>query len=259
MEWPGEIAAIFTRWIVKLTRRPTLVFFSLVQPLVWFALFTSAFSAVASIPGFKVQTGTDSYITFFTGAVLIQTIASSALQSGVGMVDDLESGFLDKMKVAPIRKSSILLGKVFSDGARIVVQSFIIIMLALLVGVNVASGAFGVLIILVLAALFGVAWSGISTFIALATKNSETTLLVSLLTTFPLLFLSTAVMPKFLLPAWVQQVASVNPFSFIAAGFQSLVIEGFVWDKIGAAFLVTLIIGLLTLSASIAMFRRTVT
>jgi len=66
-------------------------------------------------------------------------------------------------------------------------------------------------------------------------------------------------MPKFLLLAWVQQVASVNPFSYIAAGFQSLVIEGFVWDKIGAAFLVTLIIGLLTLSALITMFRRTVT
>jgi len=54
---------------------------------------------------------------------------------------------------------------------------------------------------------------------------------VGLLTTFPLLFLSASVTPLVLLPSWVQQVANVNPFTYIAEAFQSLILNGFVWQK----------------------------
>jgi ABC-2 type transport system permease protein len=258
LESVSEIAAIFGRWNTKLVRRPIFIFFSLIQPLVWFLLFTQAFSAIGSIPGFDLITGTSSYITFFTAAVIIQTVASSALQAGIGIVNDLDNGFMDKMKVAPINKSSILFGKVFSDAITIVVQVFIILVIGMLVGVKIATGLPGVILILLLAALFGIAWSGISIFVALTTKNSETTLLIGLLTTFPLLFLSAAVMPLRLLPDWVQKVAEVNPFTYIAQAFQELIIRGYNWEIIGQAFLAIIIIGVITLAASTAMFRRTV-
>ena len=90
----------------------------------------------------------------------------------------------------------------------------------------------------------------------LTTKSDQTTLSVGLLTTFPLLFLSAAVMPLGLLPAWVQEVAKVNPFTYVAQAFQSLIIEGFVWDKIGNAFIAIIIIAAISLTASILVFRR---
>ncbi len=253
-----ETNAIFQRWVRKIFRRPTFLFFSLVQPLVWFLLFTQAFQAVANIPGFAQITGTSSYITFFSAAVIVQTVLTSALQSGIGMVDDLESGYMDKLKVAPIHRSSILLGKVFSDGFRIVVQSLIILTLATLVGVVVVTGIGGVLLILLIALTFGIAWSGISTFIALATGNSESTLLISLLTTLPLLFLSTAVMPEQLLPEWVQTVSVYNPVTYVANALHSLIITGFDWGTIGVCFLVIGVVGAITLTATTALFRRTV-
>ena len=258
MEWGSEIAAIFGRWIIKLRRRPILLFFSLVQPLVWFLLFTQAFSAIGNIPGFAQITGTSNYITFFTAAVIIQTVASSALSAGIGLVNDIDSGFLDKMKVAPIRKSSILLGKVLSDGVSIAIQVTIILVLALLVGVNIATGAIGFVLIVLLAMVFGIAWSGISLFVGLRTRSAETTLSIGLLTTFPLLFLSTAVMPKPLLPLWVQNVASVNPISYISDALQGLIIRGYEWTAIGDALLVTALIGVISLGASIWLFRRAV-
>lgn len=258
MEWGSEIGVVFYRWIIKLRRQPIYLFFSLIQPLVWFLLFTQAFSAIGNIPGFAQITGTSNYITFFTAAVIIQTIASSALQSGIGMVNDLDSGYLDKMKVAPIRKSSILLGKVLSDGVSIVIQVGIIVALALIVGVHIATGVVGIVLILLLAMAFGIAWSGISLFVGLRTKSAETTLSVGLLTTFPLLFLSTAVMPKELLPQWVQDVAAVNPISYIANAFQGLIIRGFEWNAIGQAVIVIIVIGIVSLGASIALFRRAV-
>jgi ABC-2 type transport system permease protein len=201
-------------------------------------------------------TGTSSYITFFTATVIIQTIASSALNAGIGLVNDFDSGFMDKMRVAPINKSSILFGRLFSNALTITIQVAIILVIGLALGVNIASGILGVLIIFILAALFGIAWSGISLFVALNTKNAETTLSVGLLTTFPLLFLSASVMPVGLLPSWVQQVAQVNPFTYIAEAFQSLIINGFVWQKIEYALIAILVVGVLSLGTSRLLFRR---
>jgi ABC-2 type transport system permease protein len=251
-----EVIAIFNRWNKKLLRQPILIFFNLIQPLVWFLLFTQAFSAIGNIPTFQMLTGTTSYITFFTAAVIIQTIASSALNAGIGLVNDFDTGFMDKMRVAPIKKSSILFGRLFSNALTIIIQVAIILAIGLALGVNIASGIFGVLLIFVLAALFGIAWSGISLFVALNTKNAETTLSVGLLTTFPLLFLSASVMPVGLLPSWVQQVAQVNPFTYIAEAFQSLIINGFVWQKIEYALIAIFIVGVLSLGASILLFRK---
>jgi ABC-2 type transport system permease protein len=266
MEAVSEISAIFRRWNTKLLRQPIFLFFSLIQPLVWFLLFTQAFSSIGklAIPQqgglppitFENLTGTSSYVTFFTAAVIIQTIASSALQAGIGLVNDLDSGFMDKMRVAPISKSAILFGKLFSDAISTIIEVVIILVIGLALGVNIASGILGVLLILAIAATFGIAWSGISLFVALTTKSSQTTLSVGLLTTFPLLFLSASVMPIELLPSWVQQVARVNPFTYIAQAFQNLIIRGFVWDSIGYAFIAILIIGVLSLGASILVFRK---
>jgi ABC-2 type transport system permease protein len=256
MEMISEIIAIFNRWNKKLVRQPILIFFTLIQPLVWFLLFTQAFSAIGNIPTFQQLTGTSSYITFFTAAVIIQTIASSALNAGIGVVTDFDSGFMDKMRVAPIKKSSILFGRLFSAALTTILQVLIILIIGFALGVNIASGILGIILILILAALFGIAWSGISLFVALTTKNQETTLSVGLLTTFPLLFLSASVMPLGLLPDWVQQVAKVNPFTYIAEAFQSLIITGFVWEKIEYAMIAIFIVGAISLGASILLFRK---
>jgi ABC-2 type transport system permease protein len=224
IEMLSEVIAIFVRWNKKLLRQPILIFFNLIQPLVWFLLFTQAFSAIGNIPTFQLLTGTSSYITFFTAAVIIQTIASSALNAGIGLVNDFDSGFMDKMRVAPINKSSILFGRLFSNALTTVIQVAIILVIGLVLGVNIASGVFGAMVIFILAALFGIA--------------------------------SASVMPLGLLPSWVQQVAQVNPFTYIAEAFQSLIINGFVWQKIEYALIAIVIVGVLSLGSSILLFRR---
>ena len=83
--------------------------------------------------------------------------------------------------------------------------------------------------------------------------------MISLLTTFPLLFLSTAVMPKLLLKDWIQNVSVYNPISYVADGLHSLIITpGLDWSGVGFAFLIIAAVGFVTLSATTTMFRRTV-
>ncbi len=256
--YASEVNGIFGRWIRKTLRRPQFLFFSLVQPIVWFVLFTQAFSSIADIPGFTTLTRAPNYLTFFTAAVIIQTVISSAMQSGMGMVTDIETGYMDKMRVAPIHRSAILMGKMLSDGTRILIQTAVIMALGFALGVTVATGVLGLLVLFGIAMAFGIAWSGISTFIGLATKNSEATLMISLLTTFPLLFLSTAVMPKFFLPSWVQTVATYNPMSYIADALRGLIIPGFDWTILFYGLATILVVGVISLSATTSMFRRTV-
>ena len=83
--------------------------------------------------------------------------------------------------------------------------------------------------------------------------------MISLLTTFPLLFLSTAVMPKALLQDSVRSIAVYNPITYIADGLHGLIITpGLDWSVVGFAFLIIAAVGFVTLSATTTMFRRTV-
>ena len=255
-DWVLEVRGIFQRWTRRTLRQPMFLFFALLQPVLFFVLFTQSFSRIGSMPGFDTITGTSSYLTYYSAAVVMQTVLTSSMQAGMGFVQDIESGFMDKMKAAPIRRSSILLGKVLSDGVRIILQTLIILGICAALGVSFVTGLPGVLLLLVLALTFGIAWSGISTFVALATKNTEATFMVAMITTFPLLFLSTAVMPKPFLPEWVQSFSAYNPISYISDAYHGIVITGYDWGIIGAAFLVCIVVGVITLGATTRMFKR---
>jgi ABC-2 type transport system permease protein len=253
-----EVRAIFVRWTRRTLSQPMFLFFAILQPVLFFVLFTQSFSRIASIPGFAATTGTDSYLTFYSAAVVMQTVLTSSMQAGLGFVQDLESGFMDKLKAAPIRRSSILFGKVLSDGLRVILQTSIVLGICAALGVVFVTGLPGVLLVLLMALGFGMAWSGISTFVALATKNTEATFMVAMVTTFPLLFLSTAVMPKPFLPEWVQTFSAYNPISYIGDAYHSIVITGYDWSAIGAAFGAIVLVGAITLSATTLMFKRAV-
>jgi ABC-2 type transport system permease protein len=107
-----------------------------------------------------------------------------------------------------------------------------------------------------LAGAFGIAFSGLSNTVALSTKNTESTQLVSFSLTFPLLFLSTAMLPKQLLPGWVQTFASFNPVSYTATACRDLILTGYNWPDFANAVLSILILGGILNGLAILAFRR---
>ena len=147
----SEAKVLWARHMVKIVRIPLLLFFSLFQPLLFLILFSQVFDRLDRLPGF----GYDSYLQFLAPSIVALTALNSAFQSGIGMVTDIEDGMLDKFLIAPIRRSSILLGKVFADGSRIALQAAMIVLIAFVMGVRYQTGILGVLMMMVLAALFG--------------------------------------------------------------------------------------------------------
>ena len=245
---------LFVRYLKKLIRNPILLFFSLVQPIIFLLLFTQLFERFANLPGFPAE----SYLIFATPGILLQNAFGSALQSGNSVVADMDSGYLQKMLVTPVSRYAILLGRLTSDAFRVLIQSTIIMFLAFLLGARPATGILGVLLMLVTIAFFGLAWSGISLAIGLKTRSSETVFAFGGFLTFPLLFMSTALTPLDFMPDWIQIVSQFNPISYTVDAVRVLMIDGFVWQPIVSAYLVIGFVALITLGSTLYLFRKVV-
>jgi ABC-2 type transport system permease protein len=249
-----EAAILWARQMKKLVRIPLLLFFALAQPLIFLLLFSQVFGKLDQLPGFAY----DSYLQFLVPSIVALTALNSAFQSGIGMVSDIEDGMLDKFLIAPIRRSSILLGKVFADATRAAAQGTVIVLVALAMGARIETGVGGVAAMIVLAALFGIAWAGLSNIIALRTRNGELTMIVGILITFPVLFLSTAFMPSILLPDWLDTVSAFNPITYIVEALRALVNTGWDWGAIGRALGVTGGLAVVTFTGATLAFRKAI-
>src|SRR5262245_31699033 len=100
----AETFFLFRRSFKKLLRRPIAIYFSLIQPVIWLLLFGQIFNTVARLPNLIDYFGGKSYFQFIVAAVLLQTLLFSAPQSGIGIISDLQSGFLDKLLTTPVHR-----------------------------------------------------------------------------------------------------------------------------------------------------------
>lgn len=251
---------LFVRAMKKLIRNPILLFFSLFQPIIFLLLFTQLFSKLASV-GILAGTGASTYIAFATPGILMQNAFSSSLQSGTSVVTDIETGYLQKMLVTPVNRSAILLGRLVTDAVRVIIQSLIILTLALALGAEIVTGPIGLVLTLITIAFFGLAWSGISLALGLKTKNTETVFSIGIFLTFPLLFVSTALMPLDFLPSWISTVSKFNPISYTVNAVRALALTGWSgsWGPLAADYLFVGGIAAVTLSSTLYLFRKTVT
>lgn len=141
-----------------------------------------------------------------------------AADSGIGLVDDMESGMFEKMLVPPINRGAMFLGKALSEMVRIAVQTAIILVLGFdtrgSVGTYIETGLVGALGIIGIAIVFAIWFTAFSNIVALVTGDSESTIISANLLQLPLLFVSSAFLPVNTLPKWVQVVATVNPITY---------------------------------------------
>lgn len=248
---------LVVRALKKLVRNPILIFFSLFQPIIFLVLFTQLFSKFAQVPGLFPHGVT--YLEYATAGILMQNAFSSALQSGTAIVEDLNSGFLQKMLVTQVNRPAILVGRLASDALRVTIQSVIIIALAYALGFSFATGIVGLLVTLFIIAFFGFAWSGISLTLGLRTRSAETVFGIGAFLTFPLLFMSTALVPGTAMPSWMQNVSNVNPISLAVNAVRDLALPN--TFSAGAEVTALVVIGaiaIVTIGATLYLFRKVV-
>ncbi|HEX4721629.1 MAG TPA: ABC transporter permease [Pseudonocardiaceae bacterium] len=249
-----QILVLTGRSLRAIVRDPRMIVFSLLQPLVMLLLFSQIFSSIARTPGFPHGV---SYIDFLMPAILVNTAMGSAVQSGVGLVNDMKNGVLARFRSLPIRLGSVLIARSLSDMVRTGVQLVLMLIFAsVLFGFAPAGGVPGVAAAWALGLVVG--WGLGWIFIAAGSwlRNAEIMQMVGFLLMFPLMFASSAYVPIANLPGWLQAVAHVNPMTYAVNASRALSLDLPVGTGVLSALATSA--GLAIVGATLAMrgFRR---
>jgi ABC-2 type transport system permease protein len=125
------------RYLRVFARQPAYLGITLTQPLIWLLLFGALFKAVTEIPGFNG----DSYIDYLTPGVVVMLAVSSAGWTGMGFIEDINAGVMDRMLASPVWRGALNLGSVVQSVITVSIQTALILALALLLGAHYTKGS----------------------------------------------------------------------------------------------------------------------
>ncbi len=216
----------FKRWNTKAIRNPFVVVGSVVQPIVFLVLFSQVFGQVAGGAVGGAGGSSTAYLTFLVPAIVIQVSLIAAASSGIGLVNDMERGMFNKVLVSPMNRTAVFVGKTLSEILRITVQVVLILLLGYALGARVATGVPGALGIIGIAIVFSIWFTSFSNIVAVATGDTESTIIAANFLTLPLLFVSSAFLPVDRLPDWIQVISTVNPITYGVDAARELMMTG---------------------------------
>ena len=215
-------------------RMPVWILINLIQPIIWLVLFTQVFKSIAAVPGW----GSESFLQFFAPGVVVMTVMFGSAFSGMGMLHDIDMGILSKLMATPVTRLSIIVSRVMASMLILLVQALIIFLIAVIMGVDIATGAAGVLLTIILVSLLGLGFAAFSNGLALLLKRPEPLIGLVNFVTLPTVFLSSMMMQPDLLPDWLDTVRHFNPVDYAVVGVRGLVLEGYVWSELWRSFAV---------------------
>lgn len=203
---------ITKRNLLTYVRKPDLLVFSTIQPVMFVLLFVYVWGGAME----KALPPTISYVDFLMPGIFIQTAIFAALQTGVGLADDLQKGLIDRFKSLPMARSAVLAGRTAADTVVIVFQVILMTVVAYLVGYRVHEGLPEAILGFVGAVSVGYAFTWIAAFAGLSLKTVEAVSAAMFTIIFPFVFASTAFVPATNFPGWLQAWSDVNPVSIWA-------------------------------------------
>jgi ABC-2 type transport system permease protein len=182
-------------------------------------------------------------------------LAASFGSAALFLVEDIEGGYFDKLRATPIPRTAIVLGRLIAESVKGVLLATALVLLGLVFGITVASGVFGFVLLVLLAALWAVVFSGFMQLIALKTRSAAATNSAGLIF-FPLLFLTPNFVPRNLLTRPMEIAATFNPVTYVMEALRSLILEDLVWSKILPGFGVVAVLAALMLALSVRLIRN---
>jgi ABC-2 type transport system permease protein len=248
-----DVALIASRSVRRTVRQPANVIAPLTFPILLLAINSNGLRAATHLRGFP----TDSFVSFFLPFAFIQGALFAAMTAGTDLARDIDTGFLNRLALTPLRGTGLLVGQLGGAMAQALVQALVYLGVGLALGVHFASGVQGMVVLIALALTIGAAWGAIGIWIALRTGSGE-----AVQSQFPILFffiiISSMNLPRNLIEAdWFRTAATLNPVSYVIEGLRSLIIVG--WDAqalaLGFGFAI-LAVGLAMALAGLELRKR---
>jgi ABC-2 type transport system permease protein len=248
-----QVGAVARRSVRRTLRQPAAIVFPLVFPILLLLVNSGGLSASTKLPGFP----TDSFLAFALAVPFMQGALFATMNAGTDLARDIQTGFLNRLSLTPIRGSALLGGTLVGIVVIGIVQAIFYLVVGLAFGVRFAAGPAGVAVLLVFAALVALGFGAIGSFLALRTGSGE-----AIQGFFPVffvfLFISSMNTPRNLIAVdWFRALATINPVSYLLECVRSLVITGWDWEALGLGFGIASVIGIVAITlASWALTRR---
>lgn len=220
----AQIGAVAGRSLTRTLRQPANVIPPLLFPVALMAVNAAGLRPSTVLPGFP----TDSFLAFALAVPFIQGALFSTMNAGTDLARDIQTGFLTRLSLTPLRGSALLAGHLAGIVVLGVVQALFYLAVGLVSGVDFHAGAGGVLVLLGFAALVSLGFGALGSFLALRTGTGEgiQTLFPAL---FVFLFISSMNTPRNLIAVdWFRWAATANPVSYLIECVRSLIVTG--WD-----------------------------
>lgn len=232
-------------------RNPLWLFFGLFQPVVYLTLFSPFLKGLASTPGFPEGNA----IQFFAPGLLIMNVLFGAAFAGFGLIDQLRTGFIERIRVTPVSRLAIVLGLIIRTPVVLLVQSILLVIIAVLFfGLHIQ--LLGALILTLLLVIIGITMASLSFTIALIVKDEGTLAAITNFFTLPLLLLSGILLPITFAPRIIQSIAKFNPFSYAVEAARALINGATDTSSVSVAIIVFMVLGVLALWWFIRAMRQ---
>jgi ABC-2 type transport system permease protein len=173
-------------------------------------------------------------------------LAASFGTAALFLVEDIEEGYFDKLRAAPVSRTAIVMGRLIAEAVKGVLIAAAIVLLGLIFGISIASGALGFVLVVGMTALWSVVFVGFMQLIALKTRSAAATNSGGLIF-FPLLFLTPNFVPREMLTRPMEIAATFNPVTYVMEALRSLILEDLDWGTILPGFAVVAVLGALML------------
>jgi ABC-2 type transport system permease protein len=245
--WLHDTLTVGRRAVRDTLRDPEAVIPGVVIAAFFYAVNIGSLQNVAegAAPGFD-------YKAFQLPTAIV--FAVTGVSRASSLVLDIKGGYFDRLLLTPVRRTSLLVGLMLADALLVLALSSVVTVMAFVVGVRFETGILGLLVFLLLASLWGLAFTGFPYAIALKT-GSPAAVNSSFLIFFPFAFLTTALVPLEALTGWLQTAARFNPMTYLLAGLRSLVMDGWDASALGKAVLAIVGVGVVSQALAFAALR----
>ena len=247
METFRDTLLIFRRQLRLSLRNPVWVVIGLIQPILYLAFFGPLLRGMTGMPGFPAGNAWQVYVP----GLLVQLGLFGSAFVGFAIIGEWRLGIIERMRVTPVSRLALLLGRVLRDVLVLLVQAVV------LIGAGVAFGLraplVGIVISLGFVVLLSVSLSSLSYAASLWTKSEDAFAPLLNMITVPLMLLSGILLPMSLAPAWLDGLARANPFRYIVDAMREVFLGNYATEVVAEGVVVAL--GLAV--ASVAIGTRT--
>mgnify|MGYP005842313339 CR=1 FL=1 len=246
-----QVTTMTWRNLVTIFRTPAAVIPTLIISAFFLLVYNSSLGGASNfVPGLIGQ----SYLGFILPVSVVSAALGGAGVAGQAIVRDIENGYFNKLLLTPASRGALVLGAMLAGAIILTLQTSLVTVVGLLMGLQPKTGPLGVLVMLGLALLLGTAFAGFTVAMALRSGNAAATQGATFLF-FPLTFLTSTFVPITLLSGWIRTAAEINPVTYVLDAMRTLLNTGWDAQVVLRGLIAILILAVLTFAFAMASLR----